>query len=232
MAGCGISSITNTRKIFVSIANMVRRYRTRWINRIDDATNSNDIIDYMRVNVMSIDFRNDLSSSDAMRRMDLSIAFQKVILGFNHENVRLIASNTYWILKTWTIHWKTLLKLISNLKVVVTRSGRYAICQTDFFLLWYAKGLLSLLGNCDDDLSSNIHVSAYLLYYIDYLRIMCSHSGNESERCSLDTFISNLISKFIRTSILILDMTLWRFVEMFWKTSSFIVSMILSAYAE
>ena len=67
-----------------------------------------------------------------------------------------------------------------------------------------------------------------LTILLEYLQVMCSQSGNESERRSLDTFISNLTSNFIRTSISTFHMTLW----WAWEADSIRVSMILSIYIE
>ena len=125
----------STRKTFVRIANMVKRCRTRWANQTDGATNPDDTIHYRRAGIMSADRRNDLSPSDAMRRLDLSTTFQKTILNFKHESARLTESTLYQALETVTIHEKILLKLTSNLKAVATRRGQYSICQTGTLLL-------------------------------------------------------------------------------------------------
>ena len=87
MAGCRASLRLSIRKNIVSMTDMVKQFRTRWINRTDGAINSDDIIDYMRADI--------ISPSDAIRRMGLSTAFQEAILDPKHERVRLTESTTY-----------------------------------------------------------------------------------------------------------------------------------------
>ena len=95
---------------------------TRYHRRPDKENNPDSIFDYMRSQVLSADLYNQLSPSEALRRVGLGQETRDAIMDPNFYEVRMTETVTYWALNTISVNWKTLIRLMENLKAAATRS--------------------------------------------------------------------------------------------------------------
>ena len=94
----------------------------RYHNRPDKDNNPDSLYDYMDAHIRSADPGNQLSTDAAFGRMGLSQSIRNSIMNPRFEEVRGTETVTYWAQDTVRVNYKTLERLMSNLKVAASRS--------------------------------------------------------------------------------------------------------------
>ena len=91
-------------------------------NRPSKDNNPDSLHDYMDARILSADSRKQLSTDAAFERMGLSQRIRDAIMDPRFEEVRRTETVTCWARDTVRVNYKTLERLMSNLKIAATRS--------------------------------------------------------------------------------------------------------------